>query len=620
MNYPQIKPTLNLDFSNTKTLDPRINFRRGTPGAYYDGKTHAKAEENLLSYSEKFDQAGTTFGLWDSRNLNLTNNSEDEFLAPDGTQTAWKISDSGTSNSNHSLFQVVYTTDSSQERITTSIFAKAGDVNRYLQLLHGADDTNYGFPFANFDLFTGTITRSEETLNASMTDVGNGWYRCSITFFTTTVSGKSINPVFYMVDNPLADRDEYYTGDGSSGFYIWGAQLEQRDGVTAYTPTNGNPITKYQPQLMFASPDQPRFDHDPLTGESKGLLIEESRTNLIEYSEDFSSWQYNSNVVSKDNHVVAPDGTIGAAEIVETTSNTQHNVAQSISTTGQKVFSVFVKKGVGSRNFRITDYNVTDGEVSVTYNLSTGDKVSEVGSPNSTITYYSNGWYRISITSTTTTSSTYYIQLMDNNTTTYTGDGYSSMYIWGAQLEAGSFPTSYIKTSGASATRSADNASITGENFSSWYRQDEGTFQIDFNHQYDDSSWDYILSINPSTEVGDYDQNNLSLRRNLSNEKYAIRAFSSGSNLSTSLELDGVFYENNFKKLCLSYDRNNVYLSNKNQLISDSTIDSLRHLKALYLFNIDGDDTRTAKSTGYIKKLAYYPQRLTNEQLQQLTK
>ena len=56
MNYPQIKPTLNLDFSNTKTLDPRINFRRGTPGAYYDGKTYAKAEENLISYSEDFSQ------------------------------------------------------------------------------------------------------------------------------------------------------------------------------------------------------------------------------------------------------------------------------------------------------------------------------------------------------------------------------------------------------------------------------------------------------------------------------------------------------------------------------------------------------------------------------------
>ena len=50
------------------------------------------------------------------------------------------------------------------------------------------------------------------------------------------------------------------------------------------------PITKYQPQLMFASPDQPRFDHDVLTGESKGLLIEEGRTNLVWYSENFEDF------------------------------------------------------------------------------------------------------------------------------------------------------------------------------------------------------------------------------------------------------------------------------------------------------------------------------------------
>ena len=94
-----------------------------------------------------------------------------------------------------------------------------------------------------------------------------------------------------------------------------------------------------------------------------------------------------------------------------------------------------------------------------------------------------NGWYRCIITFTTVSTSGAVINpviyLIDNANATraagMTGDGYSGIFIWGAQLEQGSFPTSYIKTSGASATRSADNASITGENFSSWYRQDEGS-------------------------------------------------------------------------------------------------------------------------------------------------
>lgn len=620
MNYPQIKPTLNLDFSNTKTLDPRINFRRGTPGAYYDGKTHAKAEENLLSYSEKFDQAGTTFGLWDSRNLNLTNNSEDEFLAPDGTQTAWKISDSGTSNSNHSLFQRVYTTDSSQERITTSIFAKAGDVNRYLQLLHGADDTNYGFPFANFDLFTGTITRSEETLNASMTDVGNGWYRCSITFFTTTVSGKSINPVFYMVDNPLADRDEYYTGDGSSGFYIWGAQLEQRDGVTAYTPTNGNPITKYQPKLMFASPDQPRFDHDVLTGESKGLLIEESRTNLTRDSQYFTStnWsRFNTNIFS--NYVVAPDGTLTgsvlSAALTEDGYVGIETVANYISYTQGKSYtsSYYLKKG--SHNYCQLYAQGLISTDFANFNLDTGE-VS--GGSNASIEHVGNGWYRCSLTvvaNTSTVTAASFLVIVDsmsstraaNKTYTNTDD---NIYIWGAQLEEGSFPTSYIKTSGASATRSADNASITGENFSSWYRQDEGSLYIDSDKGNLGTSFAGYVSFH--TE--DFSNSEYYwLLHNSSNEFQFLVAPGVAS------LVDGIDTSLGSQKACVSWADDDFSMSvNGNTIQSDTDGPAKKNLAGLRIGFSPYSDSHYLNS--HIKKISYYPQRLTNEQLQQLTK
>ena len=63
-----------------------------------------------------------------------------------------------------------------------------------------------------------------------------------------------------------------------------------------------------------------------------------------------------------------------------------------------------------------------------------------------------------------------------NGTVTYDGNGTSGIYLWGAQLEEGAFPSSYIPTTTAAATRSADVASITGTAFSGWYRQDEGTF------------------------------------------------------------------------------------------------------------------------------------------------
>jgi len=332
-------------------------------------------------------------------------------------------------------------------------------------------------------------------------------------------------------------------------------------------------------------------------------LIEESRTNSFSYSESFSSWQYNSNVIAKDNSVIAPDGTIGASEIVETTVNAQHNVAQSIAVTGQKVFSVFVKKGVGSRNFRITDYNATDGEVSVTYNLSTGDKVSEVGSPNSIITNYSNGWYRISITSTTTTTSIYYIQLMDNNTTTYTGNGYSSIYIWGAQLETGSFPTSYIKTTGTDATRRADDASITGENFSSWYRQDEGSLYSEVNTLASSSGSRISMSDGTSDN-----------RIFISNGIYPLYINKNGDIQvrETSSALVNVY-----SKRAVGLKKNDFALSIDG---GDLLVDASGDLPFVDRLAFSTSHTSDNHVNGHIKKLAYYPQRLTNEQLQNLTK
>ena len=613
MNYPQIKPTLNLDFSNTKTLDPRITFRRGTPGTYYDGVTHVKAEENLLSYSENFNDS-----LWSKLGTSLEATTE---IAPDGSQNAFFLKQNS-ANSQHAI----YARDLADlgKTYSISIYAKAGTVSRILLAsIFTNEHVIYDLSSGEFERYTYS---SKLIKSYNMESAGNGWYRCSIVY----ESANSNNGIgLYLLD----DNDELtFIGDNSSGVYIWGAQLEKRDTVTSYTATNGTPITKYQPKLMTTAADRARFDHDPITGESKGLLIEEGRTNLFSYSEDLNSFSANGNIVVNKEKTIAPDGSFCGSIIRYDEPDTnirpgQHIYSINNISSSQDVSTSFYAKTINQANVV-----VNTGSCVVLFDLELSESTvlqNDNGNAfqQASIENVGNGWFRCTVIALGSGSSAQYqispwLSSIEKNWANryHNGDSNSGVFLWGLQLELGSFPTSYIKTTGASATRSADNASITGENFSSWYRQDEGAFQIDFNHQYDDASWDYILSINPSTEVGDYDQNNLSLRRNLSNGKYRIRVVSSGSNLSPSFELDGVFYENNFKKLCFSYDRNNIYFSNKNQLISDSISDSLRHLKALYLFNIDGDDTRAAKSTGHIKKLSYYPQRLTNEQLQNLTK
>ena len=113
-----------------------------------------------------------------------------------------------------------------------------------------------------------------------------------------------------------------------------------------------------------------------------------------------------------------------------------------------------------------------------TFNLSTGT----ASGTGASIVSVGNGWYLCigTVTVNTTGSTGINFSINNGSTNSYTGDGYSGIYLWGAQLEAGAFPTSYIPTTSASVTRNADVASMTGTNFSSWYRQDAGCFYAEY--------------------------------------------------------------------------------------------------------------------------------------------
>jgi hypothetical protein len=120
----------------------------------------------------------------------------------------------------------------------------------------------------------------------------------------------------------------------------------------------------------------------------------------------------------------------------------------------------------------------------VVISLTTGVVTETFGTFDSTptATAVGNGWYRIVVTKTLASAGFFYVQGAPNATplagvarVSYTGDGTSGIYVWGAQLEAGAFATSYIPTIASTVTRSADVATITGSLFSGWYNQNEGT-------------------------------------------------------------------------------------------------------------------------------------------------
>jgi hypothetical protein len=209
------------------------------------------------------------------------------------------------------------------------------------------------------------------------------------------------------------------------------------------------------------------------------LLIEEGRTNICLRSENFGTTWSTFNSSTELISQVAPNGDPSAYSLVENTSTNAHSVFQSIAFAGTTnyTFSVFVK--AGSRNFASLVEQSSGGTVRRTFfNLSTGEVGTKNASHTASTQQLPNGWWRliISFTSGTASNANIAIELASaDNVASYLGNGSGNAFIWGAQLEAGSFATSYIPTTTGTLARSADVCNITGGNFNNFYNQSEGT-------------------------------------------------------------------------------------------------------------------------------------------------
>jgi len=359
--------------------------------------------------------------------------------------------------------------------------------------------------------------------------------------------------------------------------------------------------------LQSATTNEARFDHNPTTGESLGLLVEEARTNLLLRSEEFdnASW-LNLNTTESSNVAVAPNGTLTADKLIENSGAGFKSIDQVLAISALTyTFSVYVKaversivqllwSGGASTNF--ANFNLATGTVTAgTYT-------------SATITPAGSNWFRLSITSVLA-AGTYsgIISLQTNASATraasYTGDGTSGLFLWGAQLEAGASPTSYIPTTTTTVTRAADVASITGTAFSSWYNQTEGTVFAD------------AISVATNTNVFSISDNSTNNRIQLETGS-STRRFRITSSGSARYDNSVAYTFGTQGKTAGAYLAASTNHATNGTLGSTSTASPLPVVDRIY---IGSNAAGSLPNNGTIKRLTYWPVRLANPTLQAIT-
>lgn len=386
--------------------------------------------KNLLLWTEAFDNAAWTKGSGGAGSVPVV--TANAGIAPDGSTTADRVQFNcvGSTVSDRSLLSNAATV------LNTTAYAGSVYVKAF-----SASEVGKQLRVVVENVSTGQII--------TLTDA---WQR-------VTLTGTSIATTATL----LLETRGTLTANTTADVLVWGAQLEVGSTATDYTKNDGG---------LFP----PRFDYDPVTLAAKGLLIEEQRTNLLTYSEYFdnAAWTKGGATISADS-ASSPDGNNNADRLVEDTSTGDHRTFQGASFTSGTAYTFSVYAKASGRNL-LQLANTMAGGFTSTFDLTAGT-ITNTSSGTATITNAGNGWYRCSVSNTSgfTGVSNNQIRLVDTGTnTSYTGNGTSGAFIWGAQLEAGSFATSYIPTVASQVTRSADVASVN--TLSPWFNASSGSF------------------------------------------------------------------------------------------------------------------------------------------------
>jgi len=532
---------------------------------------------NLAQYSEDFSNA-----VWSKNNATITANAT---TAPNGTTTADLIDDS--SSSFGDISQTISSLENNTYTFSAYIKAVSTATNVRLDLYTGVGEQF----FAVFNSLTGAYVSGNGGVYTS-TALSDGWFRLTL---SATGSGNTTLRIY-----PSAA-----SSSATGSVYAWGAQLNIGSTAKPYFPTTDRL-------------NVPRLTYQNGGGGCPSLLLEKQSTNDFIQSENLFTTHLVQNLTTSGNVDVAtsPDGTQNADKFVPNSTSGVHGIANGSSlaiTSGQTYsFSAFVKSDGGAFNLISLTFDSTTAwgaTKNCIFNASTGASYSVPSGATMSSQNIGNGWYRITATLTASGSVSaslyqYRIYIADssgNLSYAASSGNTAGIYVWGAQLEASSYPTSYIPTTSASATRVADACFKTG--MSSLIGQSEGTLFFD-GYCNNDAE---IISINRSTI------NSVFLYSASGNVRGYVYSDSTGLNLLSSISCFTRF------KAAVAYKSNSIAFYVNGTLITQDTSTTFTPNVTMENFYIAQGGYVSGKEQVNCNQAILFPTRLTNAELASLT-
>ena len=549
---------------------------------------------NLAQQSETFDNA-----IWTKVNTTITANNT---TAPNGTTTADKFAPNGTLTATYfSLSQEVVSGATSQAH-TAIIYAKAGALTQMLMYLGNQIGIYFNLSNGQFISYYNGV---QTITNYSSEAVGDGWYK-----YTISISANSASTYLEVYGAKSgAFIGNYTTADD---FFVWGAQLNIGSTAKPYFPTTDRL-------------NVPRLTYQNGGGGCPSLLLEKQSTNINTYSEDFSNVDYTKiNTTITSNQTTSPDGTTNADKFSDNSTNDYHIVYPStLSITASRVTtSVYLKNNdIQFCAFQLaTSIGGTyDTRFTLIADLVNGTitDTEQVGTPNAvySIQNVGNGWYRLNITCDHVSGNVAFVVGGSNSGTpssftaalpVYVGTG-KSLFVWGAQIEASSYPTSYIPTTSSSATRVADACFKTG--ISSLIGQSQGTIFAEIVRTQSTATDSFWINIS------DNSSNNWIF---MGMEQTFGRFYVKASSTTIVDEYPAISLGRH--KLAIGYQSGSIvgYVDGVQVFTSSATF-TLNSLTGINIGYSGASITGAVNTSGQVNQAILFPTRLTNAELASLT-